>query len=389
MVQMINTVERLAYVYSARKVYRKCSSKKSKIEFLNQFVEETGYNRKQAIRLLQNKKKKLSLQPGAPRKLKDSDIDLIRIIWQYANYVNAEYLHANLRRWLHDYSILQNYPLSEERIERICSVSYKTIERVLKPLRIHLETFQNAENNKEQINEICLVEQIRQVAEPGYICMDTVAHCGRTTAGSYVWTLTWTDIYTGFTINRAVWNKTFEGMRDAFEYCLAHTPFPIKSINVDNGAEFMNQHAIKYWWSKEGIKLTHSRIHMKNDNAHAEQKNRTHVRDLFARYRLDNPRYVEHMNEIYEQSCRFRNFILPCKVLKGRVLNPKSRHYIKIYDKACTPVERIINYSQTSDSVKIKLEAILESLNYYDESMKLRALLDAFFSMLWKDKSES
>lgn len=198
-------------------------------------MEESGYNRKQAIRLLQKRqKKKETLRRGAPSKLSDDDICLIRIIWKYTNYVNAEYMHANLKRWLTDYSLRLETPLSQKQVERICSVSYKTIERALSRWRTKLG------NNNDWMTEtalregISLVERIRHVEEPSYICMDTVAHCGRSTAGSFVWTLTWTDIYTGFTINRAVWNKGFGGMKDAFEYCLSHTPFPVKSIRISN-----------------------------------------------------------------------------------------------------------------------------------------------------------
>ena len=134
----IKEEDRGVYVYEARKAYRKCRNKKAKRDFLNLFVEESGYNRKQAIRLLQKQRKKEELRKGAPRKLSDDDIRIIRNIWKYTNYVNAEYLHANLRRWLTDYSSRLETPLSRTQIERICSVSYKTIERALKRWRAKL-----------------------------------------------------------------------------------------------------------------------------------------------------------------------------------------------------------------------------------------------------------
>ena len=106
MVLKIKEEDRGVYVYEARKAYRKCRNKKAKKEFLDRFVEEGGYNRKQAIRLLQKRqRKKEILRRGAPSKLSDDDIRLIRLIWKYINYVNAEYLHANLKRWLTDYSL--------------------------------------------------------------------------------------------------------------------------------------------------------------------------------------------------------------------------------------------------------------------------------------------
>ncbi len=376
-------------VHKAKKEYRKCRTRKVKNQFLTRFVEETGYNRKHAIRLLQRGKKLETGRRGAPRKLTDEDIRIVRTVWKYANYINAEYLHANIERWLKDISPRLKERLSSKQIERICSVSYKTIERALKKWRIKLGDNNNWLKETTLREGISLVDRIRQVEEPGHICMDTVAHCGRSTAGSFVWSLTWTDIYTGFTINRAVWNKGFEGMRAAFEYCLKHTPFEIKSINVDNGSEFLNYHAIRYWKSKDGIKLTHSRACMKNDNAHAEQRNRTHVRELFARYRFDDQRDVDEMNRIYEQTYKFRNFILPCKVLKTRILNKGRQRYRRVYDRAKTPVERIMDFRDTPEEIREELKSKLASLNYYDESLKLQSLLNEFFSKERNDNADS
>ena len=98
-----------------------------------------------------------------------------------------------------------------------------------------------------------------------------------------------------------------------------HTPFKVISINVDNGGEFLNYRAIRYWRNKRGIKRTHSRPHVKNDNAHAEQNNRTHIRELFARFRLDEYWFVEEMNNIYELNNVRQNYMILCKVLRRSV----------------------------------------------------------------------
>ena len=127
---------------------------------------------------------------------------------------------------------------------------------------------------------------------------------------------------------------------------------------------------------------------MKNDNAHAEQKNRTHVRELFARYRFDEQIYVDEMNKIYEQTYKFRNFILPCKVLKTRILNHNSNRYRRVYDKACTPVERIINYPGTSKEVVEELQRKHTTLNYFDESLKLQSMLNDFFAKVAVNHSD-
>lgn len=298
---------------------------------------------------------------------------------------NAEYLQQNIHRWLADYSSTLEEPLSEKQIKRISSVSYKTLERALKAYRCKEQPVRNWLRNATIQEGIELVEPIRKVDGPGYICMDTVAHGGRSTAGNFVWTLTWTDIYTGFTLNRAIWNKGFEGMKEAFDYCVMHTPFKVVSINVDNGGEFLNYHAIRYWRDKRGIKLTHSRPHMKNDNAHAEQKNRTHVRELFARFRLDEYRFVEEMNKIYELNNIRRNYMIPCKVLRGRVLNPTTGRYKRVYDQVRTPIERILDCEGVEEGEKENIREKMKRINFTRISQLLQNALNVIFEKVRYD----
>ena len=94
------------------------------------------------------------------------------------------------------------------------------------------------------------------------------------------------------------------------------------------------------------------------------------------------------MNKIYEQTYKFRNFILPCKVLKTRTLNHNSNRYRRVYDKACTPVERIINYPGTSKEVVEELQRKLTTLNYFDESLKLQSMLNDFFAKVEVNHSD-
>ncbi|WP_143002925.1 hypothetical protein [Nitrosospira sp. Nsp1] len=47
---------------------------------------------------------------------------------------------------------------------------------------------------------------------PGFMEADTVAHCGNSLAGDFVWGLTLSDILTGWTECRATWSKGSSGM---------------------------------------------------------------------------------------------------------------------------------------------------------------------------------
>ena len=135
MVLKINQQEAIVLILQARREYRLLRGKKSRGLFLDRLSEETGYDRKHLIKLLNSKKRKIAQKRGAPIKLTGEDIDLVRRIWALSHYTNAEYLQQNIHRWLTDYSSTLEEPLSKNQIKRISSVSYKTLDRALKAYR--------------------------------------------------------------------------------------------------------------------------------------------------------------------------------------------------------------------------------------------------------------
>lgn len=380
-----NKEEAKKWLISAYVEYRSLRGKKARSKYLDNLQKRFKYNRKVLIRMLSKAPEKQVRSVGAPSKLKASDIAIIRDIWKRSGYVNAEYLTRSLRRWLRDINRIAQDSVSAAQIRRICSVSYKTIERALARWRVGKKQVQYSWAHEICLREgIELVERLRNVTQPGHICMDTVAHGGNTTAGTFVWSVTWTDVYSGYTLNYAVWNKGYMEMQKAFDYFIENTPFRIKSINVDNGPEFLNYHTIRYWREKmkesnNEIKLTHSRPYMKNDNAHAEQKNRTHVRELFERYRIDEESSVDEMNKIYRLHNMYRNYIVPCRILKERRVRKEGQKYRRIYDETQTPVERLLKHEEVPREKKEEMERQNEVINAYELADMLREKLELFY----------
>ena len=149
---------------------------------------------------------------------------------------------------------------------------------------------------------------------PGHIEADTVAHCGDTTAGNFVYSLTFTDLYSGWTELRAIWNKSGQAIRDHLQDIEAKAPFTLKSFHADNGSEFLNWPLYEYLtgrrWNR--VPFTRSRAYRKNDNAHVEQKNWTHVRQLFGHDRFEHAQLVPMMNDLYAQEwSQFQNHFRP------------------------------------------------------------------------------
>jgi hypothetical protein len=176
-------------------------------------------------------------------------------------------------------------------------------------------------------------------AVPGFVEIDLVGHEGGNASGEYSFTLTVTDISTGWTVNRSVKNKAAKWVFDALEHVISVFPFPIIGIDSDNGSEFINEHLLAYCTDHE-ITFTRSRAGNKNDGAHVEQKNWARVRELVGYLRYDTPAELELLNQIWELDRVFTNYLLPQQKLIS-----KTRHGAKVskkHDQPQTPHQRAI-----------------------------------------------
>ncbi len=85
------------------------------------------------------------------------------------------------------------------------------------------------------------------IARPGYLEADTVAHCGGSLEGDFVWRVTYCDIYSGWTANLAVWNKGSAGVVAATREVAAALPFELLSFDTDKGSDFLNWRLLRYF----------------------------------------------------------------------------------------------------------------------------------------------
>jgi hypothetical protein len=172
---------------------------------------------------------------------------------------------------------------------------------------------------------------------PGFVEIDLVGHEGGNSTGEFCFTLTVTDIATGWTINRSVKNKAAIWVFEAVTYVCAQFPFPILGIDSDNGSEFINFHLFNYC-KENRITFTRSRSGNKNDGAHVEQKNWTHVRELVGYLRFDTDAELSVLNQIWELDRHFTNYLLAQQQLVFKQRD--GARVIKRYDRAQTPFER-------------------------------------------------
>lgn len=183
-----------------------------------------------------------------------------------------------------------------------------------------------------------------------------------------------------------MWGKTASSTFSAIDASEENLPFPIKGFNVDNGNEFLNSHLVYYSKHnpdgskrKTPIAVTRSRAYKKNDNAHVEQKQYTHVRELFGYDRFDHFELVELMNEIYKYHNLLQNYFVPQMKLisKERI---KSR-YRRKYDKPRTPYERLLEEETISNEIKENLKLFFSQLNPFEINSQIEHKLRRFFQL--------
>jgi len=212
--------------------------------------------------------------------------------------------------------------IGEPGKEKLLKISPAQIDRLLRPARV-----QHPKRGLSTTRPGTL--PLRQTVptrggspdttRPGSVEADTVAHCDDSTEGDYVNSLTFTELYSGWTENRAVWNKSAAAVLVQLKELELVVPYEMKNFHTDNGGEFLNW-ALHRHLTGRPMKLpwTRSRAYRKNDNAHCEQKNWTHVRQLFGHERFGHPEVVALMNELYAKEwSQFTNHFKPTfKLLK-------------------------------------------------------------------------
>lgn len=115
--------------------------------------------------------------------------------------------------------------------------------------------------------------------------MDLVSHCGDHLDGNFLYTLTLTDLATGWTECIPLLEKRTDAVLAAFVQTRTLFPFPLLGIDTDSGSEFLTKEMIAYC-EQECLTFTRGYPAVKNDQAHVEQKNGAVVREAVGCVRL-------------------------------------------------------------------------------------------------------
>jgi len=356
---MMGKKEKRVYLDAIHRRYRR-ADRKAKGAILNEFCKVCGYNRKYAIRILNHRPTPSSSRHiGRKPIYRDEElINALKRIWFASDQMCSKRLVEVIGLWLPYYQTHYGTLTAETRMH-LLSISPASIDRALRDVRVKQGKGRCTTRPGTLLrNQIPIRTHHWDVTQPGFVEADTVAHCGNSIAGEYVWSLTFTDILTTWTENRATWGKGSIGVLDQIKNIEKKVPFTLKGFHCDSGTEFLNNHLLHYFTDRpKVVSFTRSRPYKKNDNAHVEQKNWSHVRQLLGYDRLDQHELVPMINDLYsnEWSLYQNHFCPTLKLVEKTRINSKYR---KKYDKPKTPYQRIMESEHIDKQTKQKLKSV-------------------------------
>ena len=349
--------------------------RKEKMEILDALVKATGWHRDHARRAIQEasvRKGSISHQQRKPRPRKYSYDTLVVLqeVWRLTGQPCGKYLAAvmddQLERLMRFRELGKVKPrVTPEVLAELKTMSPATIDRYLKPHKdsvYPLESLSGTRPSHILRSSIPVSSCLDPGPEvPGLFELDTVAHCGFSLKGEFFWTLSATDPLLGWTMMRTVKNKAFVNVHPGLEWIRAHSPYPITTMDFDNGSEFINW-AVVAWADSHDIQTTRGRPLKKNDNAHIEQRNGDWIRKHAFRYRYETPHEMDLLNELWDLVMARKNHLLPCVKAIGWTQTSSGRRRL-IYDKPATPYARLIASGILDEKAKTRLESEHARLN--------------------------
>lgn len=375
----MSPVSRRELLLSVYPRYRRAVHREKSL-ILDGFCAATGYHRKYAISLLS-----LSPEPKPKRRCVRRSrygpevLRMLTRIWEAAGYPWSLRLKALLPLWMP--WARKPLKISPEIELLLLAMSPRTMDRGLRASKQRLgrRLYGRTKPGSLLKHQIPLQTSSWAETRPGFTEMDLVSHSGNSASGEFLHSFNVTDIATGWVETRAVLGKGQTGIVRELEAISRALPFPLRGVDSDNGSEFINQHLVRFCQDRE-IQFTRSRPYKKDDNAHIEQKNWTHVRKLMGWERYDSPEALAALNDLYSKELPLMmNLFQPAVKLAQKVrVGSRLR---RSYSPAQTPMDRLLAHPDVDHKTAQRLRELRAALNPFDLSKAIERKLNAIYRL--------
>ncbi len=352
---------------------------------LEEFCKVCGYNRKYAIWLLNRPLPEATVRKrGAPRSptYNRTMVRILAKVWEASGYLCSQRLKAALVHWLP--WIRQHFELTQPLEDQLLAISARQMDRRLRETKhiVKRRLYGTTRPGSLLKQMIPIKTDHWDVNRPGYLEIDLVSHSGASAVGEFVHSLDCVDIATCWVERKAVMGKSALGVLNAVTEIEHQLPFPLKGIDSDNGSEFINNRLLAFCQQRPAghtIQFTRSRPYKKDDNAHIEQKNWTHVRKLMGWDRYDTAKAQEAANQLYDELRIFQNLFQPSMKLRCKIRI--GSRLIRRYDTPRTPFERVVE-SRKGDPKKLAaLKHTLKTTDPFELSTRIDQQLQRIYKL--------
>ena len=341
--------------------------REGRTRLLDEFCEHYGYERKYAIKLLRRVSgPQVVVRRLGPEPRYEAVSRVVTRVWKVAEQLCGKRLVRALPLWLPHYERHYGKLLPRQR-KLLKEISAATLDRLLAEKKRQFRKGKSGTKPGTLLRQHVPIQgEVWNEKRVGFLEADSVAHCGSSLAGNFIWSLTYTDLACTWTEGRAVWNKGSTGVLEQTRDVEGQLPFCVLGFDFDNGSEWLNWALIRYLQERaKPVVLTRSRPYHKDDNAHVEQKNWMWPRQLLGYGRLEQTELVEPINKLYKEAWGpLHNFFLPSMKLRKKWR--EGSRWVRRYDAAQTAYERLIASGQLTSAHARRLRDWYHALDPFE-----------------------
>lgn len=343
------------------------ADKKEKGIILDSLERQTGMWRESIIRSLKNLQMKSVLTPLKKRGRRvyyTHDVCYaLEEVWKAANSCCGELLHPIISEYVEIFQRDNTWKHNDEVTGKLLAMGMPTVKRKVSGWKCVLGRKGISTTTPSAIKErVPLFQGNWREVPVGVGQIDTVAHCGGTLSGDFMYSCGYVDVSSGWISYTVQWNKGMEATKESLENARVTVPFPLKHVHPDCGSEFLNE-IVMSWCKKNSIDISRSRSYHKNDNGYVEQRNGHISRRWLGYDRLGSFKLLPRVKEFYTMICLYHNHFIAQRLCIGSKTLPNGK-YRKVYEKiAMTPYKRLLSNSNVTEDVKDKLKTEHQKLN--------------------------